>query len=421
MKIAIAAEIVPAKTMVPVIKLLKEKTETIGEEGEELEIISLVHGNGARDILEPYSNEIYSIGQGRRADGKKRNPIALAYLILKDIAKATNALRGKNIDILITCGNAGDVRKGIAAANILSIPIIHLEQDIYNPIELISYANLIATTSKTYSEYLDSNYNINNPQNINGYPMATYINEEITNHNNHLINSSNSDLDSNHDKASTSDFILVFLGGDLRREDLPKLFTEIKNIISITNYNIIIAPYRFNKEYIESLIEDLVEIYDVKCILNPNKVSVTNNYVDLIPLMQSCKAMIYGAGMGLTIEAAVLSTSSIKIEGFHKKHASIDLANSMGIPVVSINDISNALTNLSPPNFDIVDNGNIATNNFVDLIFELYNSINCTDTTNITKINNTISNTNTNNKTDKFKKSGFRSLKAIWNARKEFR
>ncbi|MGL4669588.1 MAG: hypothetical protein ACRCVG_03175 [Methanobacteriaceae archaeon] len=429
MKIAIAAEIVPAKTMVPVIKRLKEQTEAISEE---LEIISLVHGNGAREILEPYSSEIHSIGQGRRSDGRKRNPIELTYLILKDIAKATNSIRGKGVDILITSGNAGDVRKGLAAANILGIPTIHLEQDIYNPIELISHANLVATTSSHYVEYLANNYNINNPQNINGYPMATYINEELSNYDNNIDSNNNCNADKSDDNiidnnvdsnncnvtgtyGVESDFILLVLGGDLKREDLPNLFSEIRNIILSTNYNILIAPYRFNKDYIENLLEECELISNLSTkssdttgnLSNENyfdtnnpynrRICVMGNYVDLVPLMSSCKAMIYGAGMGLTIEAAVLSTPSIKIQGFHKNHASIDLANSIGIPVVPINDISSALNNTYSPKSDIIDNGDISTNNFVDLIFKLYKNSN------------------------DFKKSGFSSLKAIWNARKEFR
>ena len=39
----------------------------------------------------------------------------------------------------MTCGNAGDVRKGISASKILRIPNLHIEQDIYNPIEMIAF------------------------------------------------------------------------------------------------------------------------------------------------------------------------------------------------------------------------------------------------------------------------------------------
>ena len=60
---------------------------------------------------------------------------------MEDIWRVIRSLRGKNIDILMTCGNAGDVRKGISASKILGIPNFHIEQDIYNPIEMIAFSN----------------------------------------------------------------------------------------------------------------------------------------------------------------------------------------------------------------------------------------------------------------------------------------
>jgi len=69
---------------------------------------------------------------------------------MKDIIKTVQAVRGKGIELLITCGNAGDVRKGLVAANLLKIPTLHIEQDIYNPIEMIAFANLVTTPSQQY-------------------------------------------------------------------------------------------------------------------------------------------------------------------------------------------------------------------------------------------------------------------------------
>lgn len=59
---------------------------------------------------------------------------------------------------MLTCGNAGDVRKGIISANILHIPVLHIEQDIYNPIEMIAFADIITAPSKDYKEYLEREY-----------------------------------------------------------------------------------------------------------------------------------------------------------------------------------------------------------------------------------------------------------------------
>ena len=51
MNIAIVAETAPAKTLIPVI----EKVDA--------DILSLTHSEGAMELLGPYSNEIFSIGE----------------------------------------------------------------------------------------------------------------------------------------------------------------------------------------------------------------------------------------------------------------------------------------------------------------------------------------------------------------------
>ena len=158
--IAIAGEITPSKTIIPIIEKLREMENECKLSFKINKIIGLYHGESSRDFLEPYCDETYSIGEGRR--GKKNSAGKLAYLISKDILKSFNALKGKDIDLLITAGNAGDVRKAIVAANILNIPVLHIEQDIYNPIEVISQANLVTVPSIEYKEYLEKNYDLKN-------------------------------------------------------------------------------------------------------------------------------------------------------------------------------------------------------------------------------------------------------------------
>ena len=152
--IAIAGEITPSKTIIPIIEKLREREKEGKLSFKINKLIGLYHGESSKDFLEPYCDETYSIGEGRR--GKKNSAGKLAYLISKDILKSFNALKGKGIDLLITAGNAGDVRKAIVAANILKIPVLHIEQDIYNPIEVISQANLVTVPSNAYKEYLET-------------------------------------------------------------------------------------------------------------------------------------------------------------------------------------------------------------------------------------------------------------------------
>ena len=100
--------------------------------------------------------------------------------------------------------------------------------------------------------------------------------------------------------------------------------------------------------------------------------------------------------MGMTIEAGVFNIPSLKIEGFHKTHGSVDLAKELNIPIVKIDEIPKAFENLpDQKESDLLKNSEIAIEKLVDLINDF------------------------DEKT--LKRSGFKSTKEIWNSRKEFR
>ena len=92
MKIAFAAEITPARTLIPILEKLNA------------DIVGLTHGNGVKEILEPYCSEIYCIGHGRGLNAQKRSNFHIGYLVMKDIIQTVQAIRGKGIELLITCG-----------------------------------------------------------------------------------------------------------------------------------------------------------------------------------------------------------------------------------------------------------------------------------------------------------------------------
>lgn len=368
--IAIAGEITPSKTIIPVIQKLKELDSEDKLDFKIGKIIGLYHGDSSKDLLEPYCDELYSIGEGRR--GEKKSTAKLAYLIFKDIVKSFNALRGKHIDLLVTAGNAGDVRKSIVAANLLKIPILHIEQDIYNPIEMISHANLVTVPSSDYKSYLEKNYSLENVVNIEGYPMARYVKNYIDE--GHLR-----DKEEIYDEFGVRDFTLLVLGGDLKDEDIEPLIRSIEEL----NLKVLIAPYRFDREMVKEL------------IISPN-LKVLPQYVDLLSFMNASSHLIYAAGMGMTIEAGVFNIPSLKIEGFHKTHGSVDLANYLHIPIVKIDEIPKAFENFEKQKEnDLLDNSDRAIQNLVDLI-------NGFDAKSL-------------------KKSGFQSTKKIWNSRKIYR
>lgn len=369
--IAVAGEITPSKTIIPIIQKLREYEKEGKLNFKINKIIGLYHGESSKDFLKPYSDELYSIGEGRR--GEKKSNAKLAFLISKDILKSFNALKGNDIDLLITAGNAGDVRKSIVAANLLKIPVFHIEQDIYNPIEVISQANLVTVPSQEYKEYLEKNYGINNVVNIGGYPMGKYVDNYIRDEKN-LI-----DKDEIYGEYGMKDFVLVVLGGDLRDEDIMPLIRSIEEL----NLKALIAPYRFDRNMVQDL------------ILSPN-IKVLPQYVDLLSFMNAASHLIFAAGMGMTIEAGVFNIPSLKIEGFHKTHGSVDLAKSLNIPIVKIEEIPQAFENLpEQKESDLVKNSEVAIEKVADLINEF-------DAKDLSR-------------------SGFKSTKKIWDSRKVYR
>lgn len=356
MKIAVIAEIAPAKTFVPILKKL------------DAEIIGLTHGPGAEELLKEFCSEIHYIGKSRGKGAQKRSKRTIASLVLKDIINTIKALKGKNIDLLLTCGNAGDVRKGISSAKYLKIPNLHIEQDFYNPIEMIAFSNLITVPSKHYVHFLAENYGIHNSKVIGGYPMASYVN-----------NIDLKDPDIVRDEYNADDFLVLVFGGDVRGNEIPKIIENVEKL----DRTVLVVPYRFDTLYIRSLVKS-------------PKLRVLDGFVDLLSLMKASSGMIYGAGMGLTIEAGILEVPSIKLAGFHREHASVDLARRLGIPVVHSRDIHECVDDLKAPAGKwLIEDADNAIENVVELINKF----------------NTV----------KGRNGGIKSFKKIWDARSKFR
>lgn len=356
MRIAVIAEMAPAKAFIPIIKEL------------DAEIIGLTHGHGVKELLGQYCSEVHSIGQSRGQTAKKRSNSKIASLVIEDIWRVIRSLKGKDIDLLLTCGNAGDVRKGITASKILKIPDLHIEQDIYNPIEMIAFSNLITVPSELYKNYVVEKYGLNNVHVIGGYPMASYVNDMSIEDSNNIKT-----------RYGVDEFVVLVFGGDVKSEDIPRIINQAEKL----DENILIIPFRFSSDF-------------VKKFISSSKLKVLDGYIELPSLISASSYMIYAAGMGLTIEAGVLEVPSIKIAGFHRKHSSVDLARELDIQVIEIDDISNSVNNLKVPKGEwLIKNGKKSVLNVLDLI----------------------------NNYDKMKSnvSGVGSCKKIWNSRSEFR
>ena len=356
MNIAVVAETAPAKTLIPII----EKVDA--------DILSLTHSEGAMELLGPYSNEIFSIGEGRRNTTKKRSNFTIAKLVLKDTIRTYNALRKHPVDLTLTCGNAGDVRKGIAASKKLNLPKLHMEQDIYNPIEMIAYADLITVPNKAAMRQLEEMYDITNTVNIGGYPQAEYVSRVPI-----------SEPEKIYEHYQHDDFYVLFLGGDTRASDIPEIIKEVENI----DKTILVIPFRF-------------ETSTITPHITKSNVHVVEGYVDLISLINASQGVIYCAGMGVTIEVGALGVPAVKILGFHTQHASNDLAQDLGINVASAHDINDAVSRMKKPQGKrLIEDGCKASLKVAEL------------TTNM----------------DLFDQNcgGLSSLRKIWNQRKQYR
>ena len=174
------------------------------------------------------------------------------------------------------------------------------------------------------------------------------------------------------------EYIVVALGGDLKYGDVEQLIS----VISKLDFQFLVVPFRFDKMYVDSLVKT-----DNICVLK--------GYVDLPSLMKYSSAIIYGAGMGITIEATVLGVPAIKISGFHKNHASVDLARKVGICISEIKDIPNNLDVISKPKSDMLVGESVKS---IDKLVSIINSYE-----------------------DNISKGNFNSITKIWNARSKFR
>ncbi len=356
MRIAVIAEMAPAKAFIPIIKHL------------DADIIGLTHGHGVNELIGKYCTEIHSIGKSRRQGPQRRSNFKIASLVIQDTWKVIRSLKGKDIDLLMTCGNAGDVRKGISASKILRIPNLHIEQDIYNPIEMVAFSDIITVPSERYKNFVFDKYGLSNVHVIGGYPLASYVNE---------MQLEASDTIKTH--YGVEEFIVLVFGGDVKGEEIPRIIKQVESI----NRNILVVPFRFSADYVEKFVTS-------------SKLKVLRGYVELPSLMKASSGLIYGAGMGLTIEAGVLSIPSIKIAGFHRKHASMDLARELGIRVSEINDIPSAVNDLKRPKCNwLVKNGEKAVSNVINIV--------------------------NNFEELKANGNGIGSFKRIWNARSEFK
>jgi len=356
MKIAVIAEIAPAKAFIPVLEKL------------DAEVIGLTHGQGADELLKEFCTEMHYIGESRGKSDEKRSKVKIAFLVFEDVISTIKALRGKDVDLLLTCGNAGDVRKGISAAKFLRIPDLHIEQDFYNPIEMIAFSNLLTVPSKHYQDYLARNYGIDNSEVIGGYPLASYVNQRQLK-DPKLVKLEN----------DVEDFFLLVFGGDVHGRDIKKIIESVEKL----DKTVLIVPFRFDAEYVKSLVKS-------------PKIKVLEGFVDLLNLMNASSGMIYGAGMGLTIETGVLGVKALKLAGFHKQHASMDLAKELGIQVAEIEEIPEYMDNLGVPKGKwLIEDGEKSVFNIIELI-------------------NTF-------EARKGKSGGIESFRKIWKARSEFR
>ena len=88
--IAIAGEITPSKTIIPIVERLREYEKDSKLNFKINKIICLYHGESSKAFLEPYCDAVYSIGEGRRG---KKNSKGKTDLCLLGVLKLNQKFR----------------------------------------------------------------------------------------------------------------------------------------------------------------------------------------------------------------------------------------------------------------------------------------------------------------------------------------
>lgn len=279
----------PAKNLLPV-------WERLLEEGWEVTVYG--HGRGV-EILKWEGIETKQLGKPRRRQG------LLGYVGFSvDLIRTVRALASERASVVLSSGNTGDARKSLIASRMLGIPSVHLEMDVYNPVEAVRWATrVLVPFSEKWAEVLKRRVGVETKV-VSGAPLAQYLADR------HLSGRIPGPVPEEYEGR-----VLVCLGGDITEEGARRLLSDLED------HDPVVVPFRVSP---------------------PEGFECVREFVDLPGVMMLADTVVFAGGFGVTIEACVVAKKAVKVSEVHPKHLSHWIAEESGVPVMYLSESSGA-------------------------------------------------------------------------------
>ncbi|WP_457614606.1 hypothetical protein [Methanopyrus sp.] len=287
MKVFSLVEPSPAKNLLPV-------WERLLEEGWEVAVYG--HGYGA-EVLEWEGIKTERLGKPRRKQG------LFGYIGFSiDLIRTMRALASERASVVLSSGNTGDARKSLIASRVLGIPSVHLEMDVYNPVEAVRWATrVLVPFSDRWAEILERRVEVK-AETVSGAPLGQYLADR------HLSGRIPGPVPEKYEGR-----VLVCLGGDITEKGARQLLSDLKD------YDPVVVPFRVNP---------------------PKGFECIQEFVDLPGVMMLADTVVFTGGFGVTIEACVVAKKAVKVSEVHPEHLSHWIAEKSGIPIIYLNGSS---------------------------------------------------------------------------------
>ncbi len=284
----------PAKNLIPVFEELTDRGYEVAVYG---------HGEGA-EVLAWEGIEAPTLGRPRRRS--RLAPVLFALDLTRVLLR--EILDGPSV--AVTSGNTGDARKTLLASKALGIPSLHVEMDVYNPVEAIRFATAVAVPEQA------PDFDPGGPEviEISGPPIAAYIADR------HLKGRVPGPV-----PEDVKGRVLVCLGGDVTEDQALGLLEALRPVDPY------VVPFRVEA---------------------PPGFDRPDTFIDLPGAMMEAKAVIFAGGFGVTVEACLVARKAVKVSGVHDRHFSHEVAKACGIRVLNVeevNDPEDVLAECSEP------------------------------------------------------------------------
>ncbi|WP_457620257.1 hypothetical protein [Methanopyrus sp.] len=275
----------PAKNLLPV-------WERLLEEGWEVAVYG--HGRGI-EILKWEGIETERLGKPRRKQG------LFGYVGFSiDLIRTVRVLASERASVVLSSGNTGDARKSLIASRMLGIPSVHLEMDVYNPVEAVRWATrVLVPFSDKWTEVLERRVGVK-AETVSGAPLAQYLADR------HLSGRIPGPVPEEYEGR-----VLVCLGGDITEKGARRLLSDLKD------HDPVVVPFRVNP---------------------PEGFECVQEFVDLPGVMMLADTVVFAGGFGVTIEACVTAKKAVKVSEVHPEHLSHWIAEESGVPVMYLNE-----------------------------------------------------------------------------------